>query len=72
MNDSYAFSNAIRFISFNSILDHRKIGKILPTCILFLRNMIPNRAIRQISYDNRQILLESNNREGRYYLSYFI
>ena len=43
--------------SFNSIFQHRKIDKILPKCILFLQNMILNRAIRSISYDSRQILL---------------
>ena len=43
--------------SFNSILDYRKIIKILPKCILVLQDMILNRAIRSISYDNRQILL---------------
>ena len=43
--------------SFNSIIEYRNIGKILPKCILFLQNMILNKAIRSISYDNRQILL---------------
>ena len=43
--------------SLNSILDYRKIGKILPKCILFLQNMILNIAIRSIPYDNRQISL---------------
>ena len=48
-DDSYAFSNAI--------LEYRKIGITLPKCILFLQNMILNKAVQFISYDNRQILL---------------
>ena len=51
------FIRVFECYSFNSILDYRKIGKFLPKCILFLLNMILNRAIRPISYDNRQILL---------------
>ena len=47
IDDLYAFSNAIRLIEF------RKIGKILPKCVLFLLNMILIRSIRSISYDNR-------------------
>ena len=51
------FIRAFKCYLFNSILNYRKIGKILPKCILFLLNMILNRAMRPISYDNRQILL---------------
>ena len=47
-------SNVIRFIEF---VNTGKLVKILPKCILFLQNMILNRAIRSISYDNRQIFL---------------
>ena len=43
--------------SFNNILEYRKIDKISPKCMLFLQNMILDRAIRSILYDNRQILL---------------
>ena len=43
--------------SFSSILEYGKIGKILLKCISFIQNMILNKAIRSISYDNRQILL---------------
>ena len=34
--------------SFNSILEYREIGKILPKCILFLQNMILNKAFHTI------------------------
>ena len=40
--------------SFNSILEYRKIGKILLNCIWFLQNMILNKAIRSNSYKIRQ------------------
>ena len=47
VNDSYTFFECC---SFNSIREYRKIGKILPKCILFLQNMILNRVIQSISY----------------------
>ena len=51
------FKRIFECYSFNSILEYRKIGKILLICILFLQNMILNKAIRSISYKIRQILL---------------
>ena len=51
------FIRVFEYYSLNSILEYRKIGKILPKCILFLQNMILNREMRSISYDNQQILL---------------
>ena len=51
------FIRVFEIYSFISILEYRQIGKILPKCILFLQNMILNRAMQPISYDNRQILL---------------
>ena len=53
IEDSYAFSNAIRLIVH---LNTGKFGNILSKFILFLQNMILKKAIRSISYDNRQIL----------------
>ena len=38
---------------FCMLLYNPQIGKILPKCILFLLNLILNRAIRPISYYNR-------------------
>ena len=51
------FIRVFECYSLNSILDYTKIGKMLPTCVLILQNMIPKRALRAISYDNRQVLL---------------
>ena len=50
------FINVFECYSFNVILEYSIIDKILPTCIMLLQNMIPNRAIRSISYDNRPFL----------------
>ena len=47
----------MRFFECNSILDWRKIVKILSKCIWFLQYMILNTAIGSISTDNWQILL---------------
>ena len=57
------FIRVFEYYSFHIILEYRKIGKILPKCILFLQNMILNRAIYDplISYDNWQILLVSGS-----------
>ena len=51
IDDLYACSNAIRLL-----LNTGKLVKKLLKCILFLQNMILNRAMRSISYDNRQFL----------------
>ena len=51
------FKRIFECYSFNNILEYSKIGKILLKCILFLQNMILNKAIRFISYKNRKILL---------------
>ena len=51
IEDSCGFSNVFRLIVF------RKIGKILPKCILFLQNIILKRVLRPILYDYRQNLL---------------
>ena len=42
------FIRVFECFSFISILEYRKIGKTLPKCILFLQNMILNRALRSI------------------------
>ena len=52
------FIRVFECCSFNSILDYRKIIKILPKYILFLQNMILNRAIRSILYSKAKKINE--------------
>ena len=39
------FIRVFECYSFNSILEYRKIGKILPKCILFFKNVILNKVL---------------------------
>ena len=51
IDGSYAFSNGIRLIVF---LNTGKLVKFYQN-VFFFKNMILNKVIRSISYDNRQI-----------------
>ena len=60
-NEKLWFEHISNAIFLNNILDYRKIGKFSLECMLFLQNMILNRAKRPILYEYRQIYMLLRN-----------